>query len=146
MSLHFSGNDLIVPTMQMTESEPCRVTESPSWLITARRLLRNLRCSHSATPTEADLSDLHISLLRDESDQLSGLHNLEVIKDSPWDPKCQFPYELARLSDKYSGSTSVETHSRYTSELLTRLIRDVGKYATTSIYEERHVHINAPIY
>jgi hypothetical protein len=122
-----SGNDL------------SQVCHSNSWHSSARRLLRNLTFSPSATPTQTELHDLQATVQQYESDRLFGLHNIEVIRDFILGPKHQIQARLRLMALGCPSSYSVEYHTRYTSALLVRFIHELSEHATRYLHDKRYV-------
>ena len=128
-------DSLTLPINETTAASLRRASNSIPWLTIARRLLSNLTCSWSATPTELELFNLHISLKRYESDRIIGLQNIGVIRDFLFDPKRHIARQLKRMA--LSFSTSADHISEYAASLLSDFISDLSEYSSRKVHNER---------
>lgn len=106
------------PISQMSGNDPSQVCHSKSWNSSARRLLRNLTASPSATPTKIEL------------------HDLQVAVQQYFGPKHRIQARLRLMTLGCPSSYSVEYHTRYTSSLLVKFICE---HATRYIHDKRYV-------
>jgi hypothetical protein len=112
----------------MSDVDPSRAGRSTPWHTTARRLLCNLSCSQSATPTSTDLADLHFALQQCESNQFHSGYNVGVIRNFLQDPNRKTQKQLELMSI-YPPKAPVKYHFRYTSSLPVYFICDLSKHA-----------------
>ena len=126
---------LSLPINETTAAGLRRASKNIPWLTTARRLLSNLTCSWSVTPTELELFNLHISLKRYESDQIIGLQNIGAVRNFLFDPKRHIARQLRRMA--FSFSTSADHNSEYAASFLSDFISELSEYSSRRIYNER---------